>query len=176
MREKLPKGLSPADLLACEEVTQEIPVASVTFMAKSWPVETFIQHLRQLMDREGVADYAELSRLSGVSQTQFSNWRKGTHQPSQESLDRIAPVLHTTQSSLYIAAGLLSPDHLGAPDDYKPTVLPREILDLIALYESMTTDAGRRYIREHIDFALRGLKASAPEPEQTQPRPRRRAS
>jgi len=131
------------------------------------------------MDREGIADYAELSRLSGVSQTQFSNWRKGTHQPSQESLDRIAPVLRTTQADLYIAAGLFSPGHVGAPDDYEPSVLPREIRELIELYDSMTTEANKRYFREQVAFALRGLKASAPEPEapeQTERPDRRRAS
>jgi transcriptional regulator with XRE-family HTH domain len=165
----------PAHLLTSGEVTQEIPVTTMTLVGKSWPYETFMTHLRALMDRENIADFAELSRLTGVSQTQFSNYRSGVSQPSQESLDKIAPVLHTTETALYIAAGRLKPGHLDAPSEFDMVVLPREILDLVKLYQDAPTEEARRIIRDQVAFAVRGL-AIVTADDQVRPRSHRRRS
>lgn len=153
----------PAHLLTPEEVTQEIPITTVTFVGKSWPVDSFRAHLRALMDREEIADFAELWRLSGVSQTQLSNWNRGISQPSQASLDKLAPVLQVAERTLYIAAGLMTASQLGTDEVPELTVLPREFDDLVDLYRS-ASEANRRIIREQIAFAVRGLRALIDEP------------
>lgn len=168
------KALPPADLPTSEQVTQEIPITTVSSVGKTWPSETFERHLRALMDRERIRNWAELSRLSGVSETQLSNWRAGSSQPNMASLDRLAPVLDTPPHTLYIAAGLLSPQQLGMEQAVDLTVLPREFQDLIDLYAQADT-SGRELIRQHIAFALRGLAALLTE-DPPRPSPKRRRS
>lgn len=148
-------------------------MSTVVFMPITWPQASFIEYIEALRIREGFKDTAEMMRAAKLDPSLHTNWRKGKR-PTMASLDKLAPVLGVSPTALYLKAGHLKPDDLKGDVDL--SVLPREILDLIALYESMTTDAARQYIRQHIDFALRGLRASAPEPEQIQPRPRRRAS
>lgn len=169
------KAPSPADLPTSEQVTQEIPVITVSLVGKSWPYDTFERHLRALMDRERIADPAELSRLSGVSQTQLSNWRAGSSQPSMGSLDKLARVLDTPPHTLYIAAGLLSPRQLGMDQDVNLAVIPREIQDLIDLYER-ANGSGREMILQQVSITVRGLSALLTEnPPRPQPRRRRTA-
>lgn len=172
--------LTADDLRERERVTAQVRALNLAFMGKSWPAETFNQYLRALMDRGDIEDFAELSRLTGVSESLFSNWKRGRTQPRMESLDRIADALSTSPRNLYIAAGLVTAEKLDQPNDVDLTVLPREILNLIALYNSMTTDSSRRLVREQIDFAVRGLQAKLAErkPQREQPsRPaKRRAS
>ena len=148
----------PADLLSSEQVTQEIPITTVTSVGKSWPHATFERHLRALMDRENIRDRAELSRLSGVSQTQLSNWRAGSSQPTMASLDKLAAVLDVPPHTLYIAADLISPRLLGMHQDVDLRVIPREIQDLLDLY-NQADSSGQELIRQHVAFAVRGLSA-----------------
>lgn len=140
-----------------------------------WEPGHFAAYLDAAMSNANIKNDAELARLSGVNQTQIGNWRRGTARPSMRLLRQVAEALRVPPNRMYVLAGWLQADE---PDQPDMTTLPPEILDLIALYESMTTVANRKLIREHIEIALRGLKASTPEaePEQTQRRPRKRAS
>lgn len=129
-------------------------------VSKSWPVEEFNAYLRALMDAAGIENYAELSRLSGVSQNQFSNWRRGLAQPSRETLRRIfEPLGLKSPVTLYLAAGLEEQGHLeleAAPDF---TVLPKPFHDLRHVYEQ-AKDAGREdLVLSSISVLVAGLKA-----------------
>lgn len=132
----------PAASLTRSRVTRGLLSPTVTCMPASWPVEEFRDYLRALMTGAGIADYAELSRLSGVSQTQFSNWRHGISQPSRAALKKIAPLLHVPPVLLYLQAGLDNSRDLDLSEAPDLTVWPREFHNLHAVYERFAA-AGR---------------------------------
>ena len=113
-----------------------------------------------LMTAAHISDFAELSRLSGVSQTQLSNWRRGLAQPSKESLKRIAPTLGVQPVRLYLAAGVNDAEELDLSGQVDFTVLPAEIKDFIALYldGGLTADQ-QRYARQTVSYLTAGLRA-----------------
>jgi len=115
--------------LSRARVTDRLAAPNLFGVPISWPAEEFREYLRALMDRAGIADYAELSRRSGVSQTQFSHWRRGNAQPSRESLAKIAPVLGAPTVNLWLAAGLAGVDQLNLSDTPDLRVLPAEFLE-----------------------------------------------
>lgn len=123
-----------------------------------------------------ISDYAELSRRSGVSETQLSNWRRGLAQPSRESLKRIAPVLAVQPVKLYLAAAINDVEELDLTGQVDLTVLPEEIRDFIALYlDPRLTDDQRRYARQTVAYIASGLRAELVK-SQVKPPGRRRAS
>lgn len=128
---------SPARPLTRARVTSREDSPTVTFVPASWPYEAFATYLRALMDSHGIADYAELSRLSGVSQTQLSNWRRGLAQPSREALKKVAVPLKTPPHRLFVRAGLDTEEELGAEalPEFEP--LPRVIRELHEVYDRM---------------------------------------
>jgi transcriptional regulator with XRE-family HTH domain len=148
-------------------------------VSKRWPYEEFGVYLRALMDNQGIENYAELSRLTQVSQNQFSNWRRGLAQPSRENLRKIAPVLGLNSPvMLYVAAGLEDHEDLqmdGTPDF---TVLPRVFQDLRELYEEMAAAGRGDEVIRSVSVLVSGLRAEfKSETQQTQPSGRaRRAS
>lgn len=101
-------------------------------------MEEFNTYLRALMDAAGIETHAELSRLTGVSQNQFSNWRRGLAQPSRENLRKIAPAVGLRSPvTLYLAAGLEDQEHLELTAEPDFRVLPKALLDLRDVYEQM---------------------------------------
>lgn len=137
-----------------------------------WDPRSFSAYIDAAMRNRGIKNDAELARLSDVRQTQISNWRNGAARPSMVKLAQLAEALGVPAVKLYELAGWLQADP-------EPTVdlamLPREITELIALYESATSETARQYIRQQLNFALRGLQASTPKAEPEQPRrPRRK--
>lgn len=157
-----PERPPPAPSLTRARVTQRPGGRTVVFVAerRAWPYEQFADYLRALMNAAGIPDYAELSRRSGVSQTQLSNWRRGLAQPSRDNLNRIASHVDATPVQLWIAAGLVEPRQLnmdGAPD---LTVLPAELRDLLDLYGSPElTEEERALIRSQARTATLGVRA-----------------
>lgn len=129
---------------------------------KSWPVEEFREYLLACMDRAGVTDYAELSRTTGVSQTQLSNWRYGKSQPSQASLKKIAPVLGIAPVNLYIAAGVNDSEELELSHAPDLRVGPREFQDLAELWDTDLTDEQRSFLRRSVGTLVAGLRAEQP--------------
>lgn len=128
-------------------------------MAATWPVEEFREYLRVLMDQAGIPDYAELHRRTGVSQTQFSHWRKGNAQPSADSLRRIAPALGVAPAALFLAAGLNLADEI-EPRESDLAVLPREIRDLLDLWANDDlTGQQRDDLRRSIGIVVAGVRA-----------------
>lgn len=126
-------------------------------------MEEFREYLLACMDRADVADYAELSRLTGVSQTQLSNWRYGKSQPSATSLRKIAPALGIAPVNLYIAAGVNDSEELELTHIPDLRVGPQEFQALAELWDdSRLTDDQRSFVRRSISTLVAGLRAELP--------------
>jgi len=151
------------------QVTQEIRVPCVP---ATWPVEDFNRYLAALMDRANIRTPAELSGLTGVNASQFSNWKAGKSQPSRESLARIAPVLDVRPVHLWMAAGLVTASQLDSEQDVDLTVLPNEFRSLVDLYMAADTN-GQDFIRQQMAIFVRGLSALLSE-DPPRPSPKRR--
>lgn len=129
-------------------------------MAPTWPYQEFGEYLRAVMAAAQVPDFAELSRRSGVSQTQFSNWRRGLAQPSQDSLKKVASVLGIQPVKLYLAAGINDAAELDLSGQVDLTVLPGEIRDFLDLYlDARLSDEQRSYARRAVAHLTAGLRA-----------------
>lgn len=156
-------------------VTDRPSPPTVFGVPTDWPAETFRKLVRDLMDAAGIVDYAELSRLSGVSQTQLSLWRRGLAQPSRESLKEVAPVLNVAPVRLYLAAGIMDASELELDDTPDFRVLPTEFLDLADLYESLDRSDDRRvFLRRSVAALVAGMQAESPS-NRGRPTGRRRA-
>lgn len=161
--DQLKSGSDLQFALACGRVTEALPSPTVFGVPKSWPREDFVEYLSALMRRAGIADYATLSRLSGVSQSQLSNWHNDKAQPSQASLKKIAPHLGVKPGNLYIVAGINDADEFDSrqADDY--LVGPSEVGDLVELWnDPRLNDDQRSFIRRSISTLVSGLRAELP--------------
>lgn len=150
----------PAATLSRARVTGPGRGNTLSHVGKTWPVEDFNIYLRALMDAEAIETYAELSRLTGVSQNQFSNWRRGLAQPSRDNLRKIAPALGLrTPVTLYIQAGLDEQDELelGSEPDFR--VLPKPLLELRDVYEQMKQLGREDVVLSSVSVLVAGLKA-----------------
>ncbi len=137
----------------------------------------FAEYLRALMDTAGISDYAELSRLSGINQTQLSNWRRGISQPSRESLSKIAPVLGVRASNLWLVADLADEEELGLDERPDLTVLPRAIAELIDVWrDGRLSDEQRAALLSAVALAVSGVRAQLGKPDRGRPIRRRPAS
>lgn len=146
-------------------VTDRLLAPNLFGVPTSWPADAFRDYLRALMDAAGIPDYAELSRLSGVSQTQFSHWRRGNARPSRESLAKIAPILGVAAVSLWLAADLANPDELALADAPDMRVLPREIRELADLFDTPgLTEEQKSYVRRSVSTLTAGLRAELVKP------------
>lgn len=152
----------PAPSLTHPGVTRARRSPTVFGVAKSWPVEEFREYLLACMKRAEIADFAELSRLTGVSQTQLSNWRYGKSQPSQGSLKKIAPALGVAPVNLYIAAGVNDHAELELAHEPDLRVGPAEFRDLAELWDDHLTDEQRSFVRRSIATLVAGLRAELP--------------
>jgi transcriptional regulator with XRE-family HTH domain len=153
----------PARSLTRPGVTGQRRSPTLFGVPKSWPVEEFREYLLACMKRAQIPDFAELSRLTGVSQTQLSNWRYGKSQPSQGSLKKIAPVLGVAPVNLYIAAGVNDSEELELTQAPDLRVGPREFQDLAELWDdSRLTDEQRSFIRRSVATLVAGLQAELP--------------
>lgn len=134
------------------------------------------------MTNAGIADYAELSRLSGVSQTQLSNWRRGLAQPSRQALKKIAPALNVPPVVLYIQAGLDAEEDLALESVPDFSALPKQFHDLRDAYERMAALGRGDDALRSIALLVAGLRAELAEVEgiderrRDQPSGRRKAS
>lgn len=138
-----------------------------------WDPRSFSAYLDAAMRNQGIRNDAELSRLSEIRQTQIGNWRNGAARPSMRLLRQLAKALNVAPNNLYVLAGWLDKEEPKGPDF---GLLPPEIKNLIVLYDQMTTDVGRRQIREQIDVAVRGLQAKFAENDEPEAPDQKRAS
>lgn len=132
-------------------------------MPKEWPHEDFREYVAALMREQGIADYAELSRRSGVGQWQLSQWNRGLAQPSMKSLRRLAPALGVSPVKLFIAAGLHDSAELELGDEPDLRVGPAEFQDLAELWDDpRLTDEQRSFVRRSVATLAAGLRAELP--------------
>lgn len=167
---KRPESGAP---LARPRVTSIRAGHSLDCVPETWPHEQFAVYLRALMDAAGIADYAELSRLTGVNQSQFSNWRRGRSQPSASTLNRIAPVLGQPPVKLYVMAGLNVEEDFDLSQEPDFTALPRPFHDLREIYEQAAATGEGDRVLEAILLLVAGLKAQLT-PKSGRPTGRRR--
>lgn len=150
----------PAHTLTRGRVTRPPVGPTISRVSKGWPFEDFGAYMRALMDAAGIANYAELSRLTGVSQHQFSNWRRGIAQPSRANLKRIFDVLGLKSPvTLYVAAGLDTTEDLALEATPDFTVLPKPFHDLREVYERMEAIGRGDKVLESIETLVLGLRA-----------------
>jgi transcriptional regulator with XRE-family HTH domain len=143
-------------------------------MPATWDPAQFGIYLRSLMDAEGITDFAELSRRTGVNQTQFSNWTRGKTRPSRENLKKVAPALGLTSAGmLYVAAGLEDAEDVGFQEPPDFTVLPKEFQDLREVYAKFDAAGRGDSVLSAIRLVVRGLKDELAEVEAIE---RRRSS
>lgn len=142
-------------------------------MAKEWPVEEFREYLRSLMDEAGIANYAELSRQTGVGEHQLSLWRRGLAQPSNELLRRIATGLDVPLVKLLVAAGHTDAEELELEGEINLRATPREVLDLLDVYANASPE-DLPNVRQTTSFFIAGLRAQLNLPK-FKPSGRRRA-
>lgn len=169
----------PGPPLARPRVTSVRTTPNLACVPATWPYEQFGDYLRALMDAAGIADYAELSRLTGVNQSQFSNWRRGRSQPSTATLKRIAPALDTPPVKLYIMAGLDEEADYDLSQEPDFSALPRPFHDLREIYERAAANGEGDRVLEAILLLVAGLKAQLKPAATTRgdrPSGRRRAS
>lgn len=166
-----------AQTLAHARVTGRRRRPTVFGMPPAWPREEFIEYLRALMTEAGIPDYAELSRLSGVNQTQFSNWRRGVSQPSRESLNKVARTLGMKPVNLWLAAGLTDEEELDLEERPDMTVLPREFTELLELWrDDRLTEEQRGHLRTSVSLMVSGMRGQLTDPARGRPIGRRRTS
>lgn len=166
---------APARPLNRARVTRAENSPTLTCVPASWPFEEFREYLRALMDAAGIPDYAELSRLTDVSQTQYSNWRRGISQPSRAALKKVYPVLGLKSPvPLYIAAGLDTHEELELDSRPDLTVLPRPMQELLEVYEQLKAVGLEEVALSSIRIVVDGLKAQVPRQRTDRPSGQRR--
>jgi transcriptional regulator with XRE-family HTH domain len=138
-------------------------------MPKAWPVKEFNEYLRALMAVAGIPNFAELSRLTGVSENQFSTWHHGKNQPSQPNLRKIAPVLGVPPVNLFLAAGINVAEELEL-NHVDLRVIPKSLRELIDLYaDPRLTAEHRAYIDRSAAHLVAGLLAEVEPPPPSPP-------
>lgn len=146
--------------LARVRVTRGHDSPTVDCVPATWPVEEFATYIRALMEKAGIPDFADLSRLSGVSQSQFSYWTRGKTQPSRRNLKRIAsPLGLRSPVTLYIAAGLDAEEDLELDAQVDFTVLPKPFQDLRHVYERAKAMGREDLVISSISVLVSGLNA-----------------
>lgn len=172
----------PATTLARERVTNACAHRTVFDVSSpalpdrdpGWPVADFVAYLRKLMMNAEIGTYADLSRLTDVSETQLSRWHRGLVQPSRQSLNKLAPVLRVKPVQLHLQAGLVTADDLGQDIEVGTQMpLPAAFDELADLYRSgRLTQQQRAQLVQQIRIVLLGYRA---ELDELAPRRKRRA-
>lgn len=70
--------------------------------------EGWSDFLDAAMRKSGYGTAADLSRASGIDQTQISRWLRGLGQPSLDNLRKLAPALRRPMLELVVASGHLT--------------------------------------------------------------------
>lgn len=117
--------------------------------------ERFLRYVDAAKINAGIESDAELARRMGKKQTPISMWRRHGAQPTPELLDILAEVLGVPARNLYILAGRNVP---GDTDEVNERLLPREIKELIALYEESADDE-RAQLLQATRMQVAGLRA-----------------
>lgn len=119
--------------------------------------ETFANRLKKALDRKGI-NAAELSRLTGVSESVISQYKKGEYEPKQRRLEQFSKVLD-------VSIPYLMGDTDDPVDDIPPGFIPVPKMQMVPLIgriacgTPITAEENREgYIEvpegRRVDFAL----------------------
>lgn len=118
---------------------------------------TFGGYLTQAMDALDMS-IADLKRLTGISDSIISKWRRDQAIPSVENLRILAPALGVTTRDLVVRAGHMLPEEVGLtepprpPEPYRRAATPQDDINalpgltdrarksMIDLYEQLATE------------------------------------
>lgn len=167
------KRSPPGDTLTHARVTRRKLAATVIRMGNPWPHVQFNEYLDLLLSNAGLQDRAELSRLSGVKETQFTNWKKGTNRPSRQSLRKIAQALRMGPDGLarllYEAGDPDEREGVEPPSGPDLSSIPKIYRELIEFdTDPALPSEARDELRAHLAAVIAGFRARFQSP------PRRR--
>lgn len=91
--------------------------------------DDFGDYLTRTMAAAGLSQ-ADLKRLTGISDSIISKWRRGQATPSVENLRLLAPALGVTTRELVVRAGHMSPDEVGLKEPPAPPKPPARLATL----------------------------------------------
>lgn len=100
--------------------------------------QDFGPYLTQAMAAAGLSQ-ADLARLTGISDSIISKWRRGQATPSVENLRLLAPALGVTTRDLVVRAGHMFPDEVGLKE---PPVPPKPPARLASLQDDINAEPG----------------------------------
>jgi len=133
-----------------------------------WPVGDFREYLGRLMRKKNIPTVAVLARLSGINDTQLSNWRNGIAQPNPTSLQRLAEFFDVPLGEMLVMAGYADRADLGVPT-------PSTFGQLIEAYAKADA-AQRRRVDDTLRMLTEWLASTTPTAQQQPDRRRRRAN
>jgi transcriptional regulator with XRE-family HTH domain len=81
------------------------------------------------MDAAGLSQ-ADLKRLTGISDSIISKWRRDQATPSIENLRLLAPVLGVTTRDLVVRAGHMLPEEVGLTEPPRPPEPYRRLVSI----------------------------------------------
>lgn len=91
--------------------------------------QDFGDYLTRAMDAAGLS-IADLKRLTGISDSIISKWRRNQALPSIENLRILAPALGMTTRDLVVVAGHMAPDEVGLAEPPTPPKPPARLATL----------------------------------------------
>jgi transcriptional regulator with XRE-family HTH domain len=142
-------------------------------------------YLRHAMALAHVQNAAELSRRSGISESQISRWLKNRGAPDVETLRKVARVLNRPLLEVVVAAGHLTPDEarmkdaptIPEPASVRDTLLADPALSaagramLLAAYDAATSDDQGAEMLRRAGLGERTVRARAREKSNSVSRP-----
>lgn len=91
--------------------------------------QDFGPYLTQAMTAAGLSQ-ADLARLTGISDSIISKWRRGQATPSVDNLRILAPALGMTTRDLVVVAGHMAPEEVGLKEPPAPPKPPARLASL----------------------------------------------
>src|SRR5690348_14348892 len=119
------------------------PARSLLPMSKSGGWENY---LRDAMSAAKIPNAAELSRLTGVNESQISRWLRGVGQPDVSNLRRLSPALNIPILELLVAAGHITSGEAKIRDVQPPQRIHTDVITAIREDEKLIPEA-----REHLE-------------------------
>lgn len=120
---------------------------------RPWDPDDFEDRLQTAMSAVGIPNKRQLSLRSGISETQFKQWARGTR-PRPDILERLAPALELPTARLLIWTGWIRSSDLRTVEGLDD--LPVELQQAIELWQTGDR-ADQRDLLEHQRIVLRAV-------------------
>lgn len=106
-------------------------------------------YLRDAMAAARIPNAAELSRLTGVNESQISRWLRGVGQPDVSNLRRLSPALRIPMLDLLVAAGHLTASEAKIRELHVPAQHKIDLLYAIEHDEGLIPEAREHLARQY---------------------------